>query len=97
MLTTTRRCVRGVRLDNCDHLGAAAAGVVRDLLTQRPQLAILATSREPLRLAGEQRWPIGPLDAEGAAVDLFVERASSVRHSFTLHDDDRDTMVQVCR
>ena len=41
--------------------------------TRRGAVHILATSREPLGVAGEQVWPLGPLHAEGPA--LFVERA----------------------
>jgi predicted ATPase/class 3 adenylate cyclase len=84
-------------VDNCEHLCAEAAALVRDLLTRCPQLAVLATSREPLRIPGEQRWPIGPLDLDGSAVELFVQRASSVRHGFALDDADRSTVARVCR
>jgi len=49
-------------LDNCEHLANAAAAFGRVLLDRVPGLSILATSQEPLRLAGEQRYAVKPLD-----------------------------------
>jgi hypothetical protein len=50
-----------------------------------------------LRVAGEHLWAIGPLDAESTAVELFVERAASVKRGFVLRGDERDIVVAVCR
>lgn len=60
-------------LDNFEHL-VAAASVVSNLLKHAPQLAVLTTSRSPLRIYGEHFVAVPPLDAEDA-VTLFVERA----------------------
>lgn len=49
-------------LDNCEHLIPDCDSVVRTLLESCPQLKILATSREPLHIAGENELPISPLD-----------------------------------
>ena len=67
-------------LDNFEHLLAAAARVA-ELLQEAPRIAVLATSREPLHLTGEQRYPVPPL-SENEAVALFSERARAVRPSF---------------
>src|SRR5262249_21334012 len=47
-------------LDNFEHV-VAAAPLVADLLAWSPGLAVLATSREPLRLRGEREWGVVPL------------------------------------
>jgi transcriptional regulator with XRE-family HTH domain len=72
-------------LDNCEHLVAGCAELADALLRACPQVRILATSREPLGVAGEQLWPVPPLDlpqpgageqvAASDAVRLFIERA----------------------
>jgi len=65
-----------VVLDNCEHLVDTVASVV-DTVTGAPGRArILATSRERLGAAGEQVWPVTPLDRL-AARSLFLERARS--------------------
>jgi len=91
-------------LDNCEHLRAAVAAVVDHLLRRCPSLSVLATSREPLRLDGEQVISIDPLpvdpctlDAPSAAVQLFVERASSVRPDFVLDPQNIGDVLRVCR
>jgi predicted ATPase/DNA-binding CsgD family transcriptional regulator len=66
-----------VVLDNCEHVPDAAA-VVEELLVRRDDLVLLATSREPLGVPGEQIWRIPPLDADEATA-LFLDRAARVR------------------
>ena len=75
-------------LDNCEHVVAAAATVVEALLGEIPDLLVIATSREPLGVPGEALFPIGGLDAD-AAVELFADRGSAVRTSFTIDADNR--------
>ena len=53
-------------------------GRSRELLAAAPALRIVATSREPLRIAGESEFDLPPMD-EGDAVTLFIERAQAVR------------------
>jgi predicted ATPase len=90
-------------LDNCEHVVAVAAALVDRLLSASPRLRILATSREPLGVAGESVWrvPSLPVDAGpgevGDAVALFAERAARVRPAFEDDDETRATVVQVCR
>src|SRR5205823_6243143 len=48
-------------LDNCEHLVDACAKLVSTLIRACPSLQVLATSRETLRLPGEQVWPVAPL------------------------------------
>jgi predicted ATPase len=48
-------------LDNCEHLVAAVADLADRILAACPQVAILATSREPLGIMGEVLWIVGPL------------------------------------
>ncbi|MET8851828.1 BTAD domain-containing putative transcriptional regulator [Amycolatopsis sp. NPDC004625] len=64
-------------LDNCEHVVAAAARLVRRLLGECAGLRVLATSREALGLTGETLVPVGALSA-GAAERLFADRAAAV-------------------
>ena len=67
-----------VVLDNLEQLLPAVARPLAELLDAAPSLRILATSREPLRIAGESEFDLPPMD-ENDAVTLFVERAQAVR------------------
>ena len=72
-------------LDNCEHVLDPTAALVERLLTQCPALWVVATSRERLRVGGEQvrTVPALPSDGEGApAVQLFVQRARAVAPGF---------------
>jgi len=81
-------------LDNCEHVIGAAAGLCARLLPTADDVRVLATSREPLRVAGEARYRLGPLalpgpdDAAGAAaaeaVVLFADRARRADVRFAL-------------
>ena len=83
-------------LDNCEHVIGAAAGLCAGLLAACDDVRVLATSREPLRVAGEARYRLGPLglpgpdeaaDAAGCeAVALFAERARQADLRFALDD-----------
>jgi predicted ATPase/DNA-binding CsgD family transcriptional regulator len=94
-------------LDNCEHLLDACALVCARLLASAPELRLLATSREPLRVAGETVWPVPPLavapaGAEGAlarsdATQLFAERAAASAPGFTLTAANAGDVAQVCR
>ena len=80
-------------LDNCEHVLDACAALAYDLLAACPHLAILATSREPLRVTGEVRWPVPPL---AEAVELFVERGRAVRPEFALRPDNEALLADIC-
>ncbi|KQS10132.1 hypothetical protein ASG04_06035 [Curtobacterium sp. Leaf183] len=76
-------------LDNCEHLVEDVASVVADLLAVLPSLRVLTTSRAPLAIAGEVVAPLAPLpvDADGAAVRLFTDRARAARPGAVLPVD----------
>lgn len=84
-------------LDNCEHLLDACAAFVRALLQAGPELRIVATSREPLRLTAESLIHIGPLEIDGPAIDLLRDRASAVRAEFVLSREARPTALEICR
>jgi predicted ATPase/DNA-binding CsgD family transcriptional regulator len=91
-------------LDNCEHLIDACARLADDLLRSCVQLRILATSREPLGVAGEVLWRVPPLALPepastdpSDAVQLFVERAGATAPGFELTDDNRGAVVEICR
>jgi predicted ATPase/DNA-binding CsgD family transcriptional regulator len=84
-------------LDNCEHLLDATAALVRALLQQGSELRILATSREPLGLTAESLVHVLPLDADGPALHLLVDRAAAVRPGFQLTDATRPAAVELCR
>jgi hypothetical protein len=79
-------------IDNFEHL-LEAAPLVSELLACAPGLRVLATSRAPLRLLGEQEYPVPSLEA-GEAVSLFELRARQARPDFALADGDR-AVVQI--
>lgn len=73
-------------LDNCEHVVEAAAGLAQEVLRAAPGVHVLATSQEPLDIAGEQLWPVHPLDLpedpegpEGSADPAVLRRSSAVR------------------
>ena len=67
-----------VVLDNVEHLLPGVARELSALVAAAPTLRLLATSREPLRIAGESEFDLAPM-VERDAVTLFVERAQAVR------------------
>ena len=81
-------------LDNCEHVIDAAARLCAGLLAACDDLRVLATSREPLAIAGESRYRLGPLTLPGPgdpaeagrseAVTLFADRARRADARFVL-------------
>jgi predicted ATPase/class 3 adenylate cyclase/DNA-binding CsgD family transcriptional regulator len=97
-------------LDNAEHLLAACAAFVDTALRRCPGLRVLVTSREPLRVEGEQVHEVPPLAvpvpgtllpvatlSQSEAVRLFVERAVSMRAGFVLTEQNAAAILQVCR
>lgn len=80
-------------LDNCEHLIEEAAGIADRLLSGCRDLAILATSREPLMIDGERTFPVPPLDR---AAELFADRARAVRPDFEVTNENVDLVDAVC-
>jgi predicted ATPase len=97
-------------LDNCEHLLSACAQLAETLLQRCPNLRLLATSREGLRIAGETTYRVPPLSlpdlerlprvamlTQSEAVQLFVDRATASLPSFTLTEQNGAAVAQVCR
>lgn len=97
-------------VDDCERVAEGVGQLVRLLLESCPRTRVLATSREPLRVPGEQRWPVAPLptprvssDLDVAAlsavpsVELFVARARLVDPAFELTARNLDEVVEICR
>lgn len=97
-------------LDNFEHV-LGAAPLVADLLKSAPNLKVLITSREPLRIYGERRFEVQPLAyppagyagaspealREFPAVELFEQRAMAIAPAFRLSEDNVRDVVQICR
>jgi predicted ATPase/class 3 adenylate cyclase/DNA-binding CsgD family transcriptional regulator len=84
-------------VDNCEHLLDACARLVDALLAASPVLTVLATSREPIGLAGEVSWRVPSLAVATEAVELFVDRARQVRPDYKISGDDAAAVGEICR
>lgn len=97
-------------LDSCEHVVGAVAELAERIFREAPQIHILATSREALRVEGERVHQLLPLAfppagaalrAEEAlaypAVQLFVERAAAGATRFELGDAEATAVAQICR
>ena len=96
-------------VDNFEQVVRAASDVTA-LLAVAPHLRVLASSREPLAVAGEAMYPVAPLGVPAEpgrptaeqvqgleAVDLFVDRARAVRPDFLLTDANAPAVAAICR
>jgi predicted ATPase/class 3 adenylate cyclase len=97
-----------VVMDNCEHLVDECARVAELLVTQCVNVRILATSRQPLGIPGEQQIPVDGLRvpalpataasvAQSPAGALFVERARAVRPEFTVTAANAAAVAAICR
>ncbi|HTC85306.1 MAG TPA: hypothetical protein VK656_01285, partial [Candidatus Acidoferrum sp.] len=84
-----------ILLDNLEQLLPAAAEAVAGLVRAAPDLRLLITSRELLRIAGERGYPVPPLDPAGG-VALFEDRARSHRPDLVISDETRATIRAIC-
>ena len=97
-------------VDNCEHVIGAAAKTIAALVRDAPNVHVLATSREPLGIAGEATYRVPPhaipapgmmlraVDAlEYSAVRLFVERAGASDDNFVLTDANAQMIAEICR
>ena len=96
-------------LDNCEHVITAAAIMAEALLRAAPASHLIATSREPLKVEGEQVYPVQPLGtptehAEGdddplgyGAFQLFLERTCAVAPRFALDQRQTAMVATICR
>jgi predicted ATPase len=98
-----------VLLDSCEHVIDAAASLAEQIISGAPAVHILATSREPLRVKGEQVYHLSPLTSPPAwsrltavdaltfpAIQLFVERAAESLEGFELSDADAPIVAEIC-
>ncbi|MEK8109102.1 AAA family ATPase [Micromonospora sp. M12] len=95
-------------LDNCEHVITDAARLAARLLSACPTLRVLATSREPLGLAGEALCPLSGLTLpppgasalhvdDYAAVGLFAQRAADVAPDFAVTPANVEVVLRICR
>lgn len=95
-------------LDNCEHLIEACTATVVRLITDCSQVSVLATSRLPLGISCEQRFPVEPLDlpesglpsqdwSRFSALCLFAARAKRTSPKFEVTDGNLLDMVSICR
>lgn len=97
-------------LDSCEHVIDGAAGLAAEIFRSAPRGHILATSREALRVEGEQVHPLAPLDCppddpgltaaaagEFPAARLFLERAAASGAPLALSDADAVLVAEICR
>ncbi len=100
-------------LDNCEHLIEACASLCKRLLASSPGLQVIATSREPLRVAAESVWQVPPLGLPRAlpsdeqqgldvlrrydAIRLFTERASAAAPGFVLGPGNVVSVTAICQ
>jgi predicted ATPase len=95
-------------LDNFEHV-VLAAPQVADLLLACPNLKLLVTSRETLRVRGEREFPVAPLKlpdltnlptvealSQNAAVALFVDRAQAANPDFELTKENARAVAEIC-
>jgi predicted ATPase/class 3 adenylate cyclase len=113
-LNELRRHFRSQRvllvLDNFEQV-TVAGPVLLDLLADCPKLKLLVTSRQALRIRGENVVSVPPLSlpapaahattaielSQFEAIQLFVERARAVRSDFRLTDDNASAVAEICR
>jgi predicted ATPase/DNA-binding NarL/FixJ family response regulator len=96
-------------LDNCEHLIESCARVCQRLLASAPGLRLIATSREPLRVAAETVWQVQPLSVAPAgasapedvdryeALRLFAERAAASLSGFAVTPANVAVVAALCR
>jgi predicted ATPase/DNA-binding winged helix-turn-helix (wHTH) protein len=97
-------------LDNCEHVIDAGATLAEQLFSQAPQVHILATSREALRVEGEKVHRLSPLECPAAyaslsatevqafpAVQLFMDRAAASGGSAELSEADAPIVAAICK
>ena len=97
-------------LDNCEHLIGAGAEAANDILQRAPNVHILASSREPMRVEGEHVYRLAQLEVPPASaslsavealafpsVQLFVERAAETLGAFKIDDAEASVVAEICR
>ena len=92
--------IRLLVFDNCEHVLDAAADMIEAILARSATVKILATSREGLRVADEQLWPVPSLEVlsgvDSAAATLFMQRAAAVAPGISLTGAEPGAIVEIC-
>ncbi len=93
-------------LDNCEHLAASVATLCTALLADSPNVHLLATTQEPLRVPQEHLHRLSPLRVpaqsdfrsarEAGAVALFEARARAADPRFVLNEANVAAVVDIC-
>jgi len=97
-------------LDNFEQV-VAAARFIAELLSACPWICVLVTSRAPLSIRGERRFPVSPLALPTdenekldpselmrySAIELFIERAQTVRPDFVLKSENANAVTAICK
>lgn len=96
VLENLERRTLALILDNCEHLIEEVSRLVDAIVRHAPNVRIVATSREPLRVGAEHIYRVPPL-AEPFAIDLFAERAQAARPDFALTDSNAAAVAEICR
>ena len=98
-------------LDTCEHLLDSCADLIQAILREAPGVSVLATSRQPLDMAAEHSFPVGPLpvpDSDtpaagadlaggGDAVELFALRAAGAVPGFEVTARNAGDVIRMCR
>lgn len=100
-----KTCHMLIVIDNCEHVSHAVAELAATLYRTAPQLRLIATSQEPLKVAGEHVYRLGPLGVPGegedaleaGAVALFEARARAADSGFALGPGNLPVVVEICR
>jgi predicted ATPase/class 3 adenylate cyclase len=82
-------------LDNCEQVIDASARLALELIKSCPDLHLIATSREPLKVPGETVWRVNPLSPSDAT-RLFFDRARSSAPTFELPASRMPIVTQIC-
>lgn len=84
-----------VLLDNCEHVISGCALLAQQVLRACPVVRLLATSRQPLHVAGEGVWQLEPLSAPEAG-ELFLDRARLAAPEVDLTAADPTVLDFIC-
>lgn len=111
LVTVLRESRALLVVDNCEHLLQPLAETVSLMLSRCSNLCVIATSREPLRIAGEVLYHVDPLALPSTAyeaieleefklipaVQLFLDRAQAMSPDFSIGEKDKGPLDTICR
>lgn len=97
-------------LDSCEHLLVPCALLAREILSRAPDVHVLTTSREPLKIGGEHTYAVAPLPVPDTEVTdrtpdlshydgirLFLDRAAARLPGFAMTDTNAASIAEICR